>query len=122
MTLLLMFLLFCAYFHGAVTDYRRREIEDKVPIAIMAVSIIAMVILPKDSALYIPLIERIVMLAVFGIMAFLPNDIGGGDIKLLMATGFCFGFAGSLFIMLLSAIEAVILRFSKNMKNVPLAS
>ena len=122
MTLILLALLLCAYFYGAVTDFKRREIEDKVSIAIMAISIIAIIILPSDSVLYIPLTERFVMLVVFFIASVIPAGVGGGDMKLLMATGFCFGFAGSAFILILTAVGAVIIGMTKKVKAVPLAS
>ncbi len=122
MTLPLLIALLCAYVYGAFTDYRRREIEDKVPIIIMVASIIAIFLLPEDSVLYIPLVERIIMMVSLGIVAFIPNGIGGGDMKLLMATGFCFGFAGTLFIMVLTAIGSILLRLIKKMKKVPMAT
>jgi Flp pilus assembly protein protease CpaA len=122
MTLFLLFVLLGAFIYGAYTDYKRREIENIVPIIIMAVSVIAIFLLPENSVLYIPTKERTIMLAVLGVISFIPNGIGGGDMKLLMATGFCFGFTGSLFILLLAAVESVALRQIKKMKQVPLAS
>lgn len=122
MTLLLLILLLFAYIYGAMTDYKRREIEDKVSIAIITISIIAIIILPSDSVLYIPFTERIAMLVVFFIASVIPAGVGGGDMKILMATGFCFGFAGSAFILILTAVGAAIIGIKKKVKAIPLAS
>lgn len=125
-------LLFCAIpiICAAVTDWNKRIIPDWTWIAILMVGLAAAVISESISRdveyiLYIPLPERVAGLLFpavsFLIIAFKWGGVGGGDIKLTAALGFCFGLYGLTAILFFSVITACIYARATRQKSVPLA-
>lgn len=119
-------LLFCAIpmLCAAVTDWKKRIIPDWTWIAILMVGLASAVINGK-GILYIPLPERLVGLlfpAVSLLMiAFKWGGVGGGDIKLTAALGFCFGLYGLAAILFFAVIPACIYARATKQRSVPLA-
>ena len=121
-----MLLLLCAIpmACAAITDWKKRIIPDWTWIAILMVGLASAVINGK-GILYIPLHERLVGLlfpAVSLLMiAFKWGGVGGGDIKLTAALGFCFGLYGLAAILFFAVIPACIYARATKQRSVPLA-
>lgn len=117
-----MITLLCAVplLWAAVTDYQRRIIPDWTWIAILLIGLVSAFLLPVP-AFY----TRIVGLLLPGIclllLAVRYGGIGGGDIKLTAALGFCFGLNALAFILFFALIPACIYAVATRQKSVPLA-
>ncbi|WP_242860375.1 A24 family peptidase [Desulfosporosinus sp. I2] len=109
---------------AAITDWKKRIIPDWTWIAILMVGFASAVINGK-GILYIPLLERFTGLlfpAVSLLMiAFKWGGVGGGDIKLMAALGFCFGLYGLAAILFFAVIPACIYARATKQRSVPLA-
>lgn len=125
-------LLFCAIpiICAAITDWKKRIIPDWTWIAILMVGLACAVISEGISwdveyILYIPLPERVAGLLFpavsFLIIAFKWGGVGGGDIKLTAAMGFCFGLYGLTAILFFAVIPACVYAGATKQKSVPLA-
>jgi leader peptidase (prepilin peptidase)/N-methyltransferase len=117
-----MITLLCAVplLWAAVMDYQKRIIPDWTWIAILLIGLVSVFLLPAP-ALY----ERIAGLLLPGIclllLAVRYGGIGGGDIKLTAASGFCFGLNALVFILFFALIPACIYAAATRQKSVPLA-
>lgn len=117
-----MIALLCAVplLWAAVTDYRERIIPDWTWITLVLVGLVSAFLLPAP-ALY----ERITGLLLPGIclllLAMRYGGIGGGDIKLTAATGFCFGLNALAPILFFALIPACIYAAATRQRSVPLA-
>lgn len=109
---------------AAITDWKKRIIPDWTWIAILMVGLASAVINGK-GILYIPLPERLVGFlfpAVSLLMiAFKWGGVGGGDIKLTAALGFCFELYGLAAILFFAVIPACIYARATKQRSVPLA-
>ena len=105
---------------AGVTDYQRRIIPDWTWIAILLIGLVSAFLLPAP-ALY----ERIAGLLLPGLclllLAVRYGGIGGGDIKLTAASGFCFGLNALAFILFFALIPACIYAVATRQRSVPLA-
>ena len=117
-----MAMLLCAIpiLWAAVTDYRKRVIPDWTWIAILLIGGASAFLLP-----YPTLFERIVGFLLPGLCLFFLainfGGIGGGDIKLTAAMGFCFGLYSLAVILFFALIPACIYAKVTKQKSVPLA-
>ena len=109
---------------AAITDWKKRIIPDWTWIAILMVGLASAVINGK-GILFIPLLERFVGLlfpaVCLLIIAFKWGGVGGGDIKLTAALGFCFGLYGLAAILFFAVIPACIYARATKQRSVPLA-
>lgn len=107
---------------AAITDYRKRIISDWTWIALL---LIGGVSASFFNVPYISLLERILGLLLPGmsllILAVKYGGIGGGDVKLTAAMGFCFGLYGLAFILFFALIPAWIYASTTKQKSIPLA-
>ena len=105
---------------AAVTDFRKRIIPDWTWIAILLIGGVSAFMLP-----YPTLLERIAGFLLPGLCLFLLamkyGGVGGGDIKLTAAMGFCFGLYSLATILFFALIPACIYAKATKQKNVPLA-
>lgn len=107
---------------AAITDVKKRIIPDWTWITVFLVGGISAFFFEIP---YLSLPERILGLVVPGlsllIIAVKYGGVGGGDIKLMAAMGFCFGMFGLAAILLFTAIPAGIYSFITKQRSVPLA-
>ncbi|MCL6561289.1 MAG: A24 family peptidase [Firmicutes bacterium] len=105
---------------AAVTDFRKRIIPDWTWIAIILIGAASAFQLP-----YPTLFERIAGFLLPGISLFLLamkyGGVGGGDIKLTAAMGFCFGLYSLAAILFFALVPACIYAKATKQKSVPLA-
>ena len=117
-----MALLFCAIpiLWAAITDFRKRIIPDWTWIAIVLFGGISAFLLPHPT-----LLQRIVGFLLPGVCLFILalkyGGVGGGDIKLTSAIGFCFGLYGLAAILFFALPPAYIYAKATRQKSVPLA-
>jgi leader peptidase (prepilin peptidase)/N-methyltransferase len=117
-----MAMLLCAIpiLWAAITDYRKRIIPDWTWIAILLIGGASAFLLP-----YPTLFERIVGFLLPGLCLFFLavnfSGIGGGDIKLTAAMGFCFGLYSLAVILFIALLPACIYAKATKQKSVPLA-
>jgi leader peptidase (prepilin peptidase)/N-methyltransferase len=120
----MMTLLLCAVplVWAAVTDFRKRIIPDWTWIAILLIGGVSAFMLKTPHP---PLFERIAGFLLPGISLFLLamkyGGVGGGDIKLTAAMGFCFGLYSLAAILFFALIPACIYAKATKQKSVPLA-
>jgi leader peptidase (prepilin peptidase)/N-methyltransferase len=120
----MMTLLLCAVplVWAAVTDFRKRIIPDWTWIAILLIGGVSAFMLKTPHP---PLFERIAGFLLPGISLFLLamkyGGVGGGDIKLTAAMGFCFGLYSLAAILFFALIPACIYAKTTKQKSVPLA-
>jgi leader peptidase (prepilin peptidase)/N-methyltransferase len=107
---------------AAVTDFRKRIIPDWTWIAILLIGGVSAFMLKTPHP---PLFERIAGFMLPGISLFLLamkyGGVGGGEIKLTAAMGFCFGLYGLAAILFFALIPACIYAKATKQKSVPLA-
>jgi leader peptidase (prepilin peptidase)/N-methyltransferase len=119
-----MNMLFCAVpiLWAAVSDYRKRIIPDWTWIAVLLIGGVSAFLFNTP---YIPLLERILGLLLPGVtlllLAVKYGGVGGGDIKLTAAMGFCFGLCGLAAILFFALLPACIYAKATKQKSVPLA-
>ena len=117
-------MLFCAVpiLWAAVTDFRKRIIPDWTWIAVLLIGGVSAFLFNTP---YIPLLERILGLLLPGVtllfLAVKYGGVGGGDIKLTAAMGFCFGLCGLVAILFFALLPACIYAKAAKQKSVPLA-
>ena len=117
-----MIMLLCAIpiVWAAITDFRKRIIPDWTWIAILLIGGVSAFMLP-----YPTLLERIAGFLLPGLCLFLLamkyGGVGGGDIKLTAAMGFCFGLYSLAAILFFALIPACIYAKVTKQKSVPLA-
>ncbi len=117
-----MITLLCAVplLWAATMDYKKRIIPDWTWIAILLIGLVSAFLLPAP-ALY----ERIAGLLLPGLclllLAVRYGGIGGGDIKLTAATGFCFGLNALAVILFFALIPACIYAAATRQRSIPLA-
>ena len=120
----LMIMIFCAIpiMYAAITDWKRRIIPDWTWITVLLIGAIS-IFLPE--IMYVPLFERVTGLllpaASMMIIAIKCGGIGGGDIKMMAAMGFCFGIYGLIEMLLFAVISACIYSIVTKQRSVPLA-
>ncbi len=127
-----MLLLICTIplICAAITDWRKRIIPDWTWIVIFIMGIVTAVIneytdevifnvslTDKIAGFLIPTVTLFVIALKFG-----GNGIGGGDIKLTAAMGFCFGLYGLVFILFFAVIPACVYAGVKKQRNIPLGT
>lgn len=101
-------------------DYQKRIIPDWTWIVLLLIGLVSSFLLPAP-ALY----ERIAGLLLPGLclllLAVRYGGIGGGDIKLTAAAGFCFGLNALAFILFFALIPACIYAAATRQRSIPLA-
>ncbi len=106
---------------AAVTDYRKRIIPDWTWIVLLLIGIASAFLLP-----YPTLVQRIAGFLLPGLCLFLLamryGGVGGGDIKLTAAIGFCFGLNVLAVILLAALFPACIYAKATRQRSVPLAT
>lgn len=107
---------------AGITDMKKRIIPDWTWIAVLLVGCVSAFFFEIP---YFSLTERILGLLLPGlsllIIAVKCGGVGGGDIKLMSAMGFCFGMFGLAIILIFAAIPAGIYSFATKQRSVPLA-
>ena len=107
---------------AAVSDYRKRIIPDWTWIAVLLIGGVSASLFNTP---YISLLERILGLLLPGVslllLAVKYGGVGGGDIKLTAAMGFCFGLCGLAVILFFALLPACIYAKATKQKSVPLA-
>ena len=117
-------MLFCVIpiVWAAVTDFRKRIIPDWTWIAVLLIGGVSAFLFNTP---YVPLIERILGLLLPGLsllfLAVKYGGVGGGDIKLTAAMGFCFGLYGIVTILFFALIPACIYAKVTKQESIPLA-
>ena len=117
-------MIFCAVpiLWAAISDYRKRIIPDWTWILILLIGGVSAYLFNTP---YLPLLERILGFLLPGIsllfLAVKYDSVGGGDIKLTAAMGFCFGFWGFAIILFFGFLTACIYSKVTRQKSVPLA-
>jgi len=105
---------------AAITDYKKRIIPDWTWIVLLAIGFVSAFLFPAPN-----LIERIAGLLIPGIclllLAVKYSGVGGGDIKLTAAMGFCFGLYSLVFILFFSLLPALIYSKATKQRSIPLA-
>lgn len=119
-----MGMLLCAIpiLWAAITDFRKRIIPDWTWITILLIGVVSAFVLKTP---YPPLHERIAGFLLPGLCLFFLaakfGGVGGGDIKLTAAMGFCFGLYALAVILFFALIPACIYAKATKQKSVPLA-
>lgn len=107
---------------AAITDFKKRIIPDWTWIAILLISGTSAFFFKTP---YLPLFDRIIGFlfpaASLIFIAMKYGGVGGGDIKLMAAMGFCFGMFRLAAVLLFAAIPACIYSFVTKQRSVPLA-
>lgn len=106
---------------AAVTDYRKRIIPDWTWIVLLLIGIASAFLLP-----YPTLVQRIAGFLLPGLclllLAMKCGGVGGGDIKLTAAMGFCFGLNALAVILFAALLPACIYAKVTRQRSVPLAT
>ena len=106
---------------AAITDYRKRIIPDWIWIILLLIGIASAFWLP-----YPTLVQRIAGFLLPGLCLFFLalkyGGVGGGDIKLTAATGFCLGLNALAVILLAALLPACIYAKATRQRSVPLAT
>lgn len=106
--------------YGGISDYKRREIPNIVPIVIVIVACLF------DFSFWQCIIGSVVPATVFYVAAKLTkSEMPGGDFKLLCCLGFACGLSELAFAILLAGIGAVLWGFARHLpvkRNIPLCS
>jgi leader peptidase (prepilin peptidase)/N-methyltransferase len=106
---------------AAVTDYRKRIIPDWTWIVLLLIGIASAFLLP-----YPTLVQRIAGFLLPGLCLFFLamkyGGVGGGDIKLIAAIGFCFGLNALAVILFAALLPACIYAKATRQRSVPLAT
>lgn len=107
---------------AAISDYRRRIIPDWTWIAVLLIGGVSAFLF---NIPYIPLLDRVLGFLLPGLsllfLAVKYGGVGGGDIKLTAAMGFCFGLYGIVDILFFALLPACIYANLTKQKSVPLA-
>lgn len=107
---------------AAISDYRRRIIPDWTWIAVLLIGGVSAFLFNTP---YIPLIDRILGFLLPGVsllfLAVKYGGVGGGDIKLTAAMGFCFGLYGITAILFFALVPACVYGKVTGQKSIPLA-
>ena len=117
-----MLVLLCAVplLWAAITDLKKRIIPDWTWIAILLIGIASVFLLPVPA-----LHERITGFLLPGLclllLAMRYGGVGGGDIKLTAAMGFCFGLNVLAVILFFALIPACIYGLATRQRSIPLA-
>lgn len=105
---------------AAMTDLKKRIIPDWTWISILLIGIVSAFLSPTP-ALY----ERIAGSLIPGLclllLAVKHGGVGGGDIKLTAAAGFCFGLTALALILFFASIPAFIYAAVTRQRSIPLA-
>lgn len=117
-----MMTIFCAVplVWAAITDYRKRIIPDWTWIAILLTGI-ASAFLSPVPALYERIVGFLLPGACLLLLAMKYGGVGGGDIKLTAAMGFCFGLYSLAAILFFALLPACIYAKVTKQKSFPLA-
>jgi len=106
---------------AAITDYRKRIIPDWIWILLLLIGIASAFLLPYPTP-----VQRIAGFLLPGLCLFLLamryGGVGGGDIKLTAAIGFCFGLNALAVILLAALFPACIYAKATRQRSVPLAT
>jgi len=106
--------------YGGISDYKRREIPNTVPIVIVIVACLF------DFSFWQCIIGSVVPATVFYVAAKLTkSEMPGGDFKLLCALGFACGLLELVGIILLAGLGAVIVGIIEHQpikRHIPLCS
>lgn len=106
---------------AAITDYRKRIIPDWTWIVLLLIGIASAFLLPHPAP-----VQRIAGFLLPGLCLFLLamryDGVGGGDIKLTAAMGFCFGLNTLAIILFFALLPACIYARAKRQRSVPLAT
>jgi len=106
---------------AAVTDYRKRIIPDWTWIVLLLIGIASAFLLPHPT-----LVQRIAGFLLPGLCLFFLamkyGGVGGGDIKLIAAIGFCFGLNALAVILFAALLPACIYAKATRQRSVPLAT
>jgi leader peptidase (prepilin peptidase)/N-methyltransferase len=106
---------------AAITDYRKRIIPDWIWIILLLIGIASAFWLP-----YPTLVQRIAGFLLPGLCLFFLamkyGGVGGGDIKLTSAIGFCFGLNALAVILFAALLPACIYAKATRQRSVPLAT
>jgi leader peptidase (prepilin peptidase)/N-methyltransferase len=106
---------------AAITDYRKRIIPDWTWIVLLLIGIASAFLLP-----YPTLVQRIAGFLLPGLCLFFLamkyGGVGGGDIKLTSAIGFCFGLNALAVILFAALLPACIYAKATRQRSVPLAT
>lgn len=119
----MMLLCMCAIpmAYAAVTDWKKRIIPDWTWITILLIGGISAFFYKTP---YIPLFDRIAGFLLSGIslliIAVKYGGVGGGDIKLMAAMGFCFGIYGLVAILIFTVIPTCIYTRITKQRSIPL--
>ncbi len=107
---------------AAVTDYRKRIIPDWTWIAVLLIGGASAFLFNMP---YIPLPERILGFLLPGasllFCAVRYDGVGGGDVKMTAAMGFCFGLYGLAAILIFAFLPAFVYVKMTGQKSIPLA-
>lgn len=105
---------------AAVTDLRKRIIPDWTWIAILLIGVASAFLLPYPSPA-----QRIAGFLLPGLclllLAMKYGGVGGGDIKLTAAMGFCFGLNALAAILFFAMLPACVYAKVTRKKSIPLA-
>jgi Flp pilus assembly protein protease CpaA len=106
--------------YGGVTDYKRREIPNTVPVILIAVGVLfGFSIFSSIMGLAFP---AILLLAAARMT---KTEIPGGDYKLLCSLGFACGLGELAAVTLLAAVREVVYGFARRLpvkRHIPLCS
>lgn len=117
-----MILLLCTVplIWAAITDFRKRIIPDWTWIALLLIGGASAFLLPYPTP-----VQRIAGFLLPGICLFLLamkyGGVGGGDIKLTAALGFCFGLHGLAAILFFALLPTCIYAKATRQRSIPLA-
>ena len=120
MTYINMLINSAALIYGGVTDFKRREIPNIVPVVLLASGLLCW-----DTILY----RLIAMLIIAGVLVLSTkltrSELPGGDFKLLCALTFSAGVTATMSSMLitdLAAIAVALIKKEKLTRHIPLCS
>ncbi len=116
-------IIFCAVplVWAAITDYRKRIIPDWTWIVILLTGIVSIFLLPVP-ALYERIAGFLLPGACLLILAIKYGGVGGGDIKLTAAIGFCLGLYSLAAILFFALLPACIYAKATKQKSIALAT
>ena len=111
MTYINMLINSAALIYGGVTDFKRREIPNIVPIVLLSSGLLCW-----DTILY----RLIAMLIIAGVLILsaklTKSELPGGDFKLLCALTFSAGVTATMSSMLITDVAAIIVAICKKEK------
>jgi len=110
------------YVIAGVTDLRKRIIPDYVPLLLLLIGLVRIIIFYQPYLLFLSSVGLVVPSIIILIGHKKGGKVGGGDLKIVAASGFLFGIIDLCFILLVALISGGVYYAVKRASIIPLGA